>query len=181
MHLLWETENHPLLIFFPPSSPALQCLSNIPPLTDYFLKDKYTEELNEDNPLGMKGEIARSYAELIKQLWSGKYSYVTPRPFKVNAWTNSSHKDCTTLFIDLAESIPFSPSVFVLILMPFCSGVSLKSRPRWDASRHNSRATNSRTHTSSWPFSWMAFMRTWTASGRSLTSRWRMLTAGLTK
>lgn len=62
----------------------LQCLSNIPPLTEYFLKDKYTDELNEDNPLGMKGEIARAYAELIKQIWSGKYSYVTPRPFKVN-------------------------------------------------------------------------------------------------
>uniref|UniRef100_A0A3P9LM04 Ubiquitin carboxyl-terminal hydrolase 15 n=1 Tax=Oryzias latipes TaxID=8090 RepID=A0A3P9LM04_ORYLA len=61
---------------------AVQCLSNTPPLTDYFLKDKYTDELNEDNPLGMKGEIARVYAELIKQLWSGKYSYVTPRPFK---------------------------------------------------------------------------------------------------
>lgn len=62
----------------------LQCLSNIPPLTEYFLKDKYTDELNEDNPLGMKGEIARAYAELIKQIWSGKNSYVTPRPFKVN-------------------------------------------------------------------------------------------------
>ncbi|XP_061770483.1 ubiquitin carboxyl-terminal hydrolase 15-like isoform X3 [Nerophis ophidion] len=61
---------------------AVQCLSNTPPLTDYFLKDKYTSELNEDNPLGMKGEIAKAYAELIKQLWSCKYSYVTPRPFK---------------------------------------------------------------------------------------------------
>lgn len=61
---------------------AVQCLSNIQPLTEYFLKDKYVDELNEDNPLGMKGEIARSYAEMIKQLWSGKYSYVTPRPFK---------------------------------------------------------------------------------------------------
>ncbi|XP_035469918.2 ubiquitin carboxyl-terminal hydrolase 15-like isoform X2 [Scophthalmus maximus] len=61
---------------------AVQCLSNIPPLTEFFLKDKYTDELNEDNPLGMKGEIARAYAELIKQLWSGKFSYVTPRPFK---------------------------------------------------------------------------------------------------
>lgn len=64
---------------------ALQCLSNIPPLTEYFLKDKYQDELNEDNPLGMKGEIAKAYSELIKQLWSGKYSYVTPRPFKVNS------------------------------------------------------------------------------------------------
>ncbi|XP_051747395.1 ubiquitin carboxyl-terminal hydrolase 15 isoform X3 [Ctenopharyngodon idella] len=61
---------------------ATQCLSNVPPLTEFFLKDKYQEELNEDNPLGMKGEIAKAYAELIKQLWSGKYSYVTPRPFK---------------------------------------------------------------------------------------------------
>uniref|UniRef100_A0A671TT09 Ubiquitin carboxyl-terminal hydrolase 15 n=1 Tax=Sparus aurata TaxID=8175 RepID=A0A671TT09_SPAAU len=61
---------------------AVPCEDNIPPLTEYFLKDKYTEELNVDNPLGMKGEIARAYAELIKQLWTGKYSYVTPRPFK---------------------------------------------------------------------------------------------------
>ncbi|XP_062374038.1 ubiquitin carboxyl-terminal hydrolase 15-like isoform X4 [Sardina pilchardus] len=61
---------------------ATQCLSNIAPLTEYFLKDKYQDELNEDNPLGMKGEIAKAYAELAKQLWSGKYSYVTPRAFK---------------------------------------------------------------------------------------------------
>lgn len=66
-----------LLFFF------AQCLSSIPPLTDFFLKDRYQDELNEDNPLGMKGEIAKAYAELIKQLWSSKYSYVTPRPFKV--------------------------------------------------------------------------------------------------
>uniref|UniRef100_A0A3P8XTK5 Ubiquitin carboxyl-terminal hydrolase n=1 Tax=Esox lucius TaxID=8010 RepID=A0A3P8XTK5_ESOLU len=61
---------------------AVQCLSNVPPLTEYFLKDKYNDELNEDNPLGMKGEIAKAYAEITKQSWSGKYSYITPRPFK---------------------------------------------------------------------------------------------------
>lgn len=32
----------------------------------------------------MRGEIAKSYAELIKQMWSGKFSYVTPRAFKVS-------------------------------------------------------------------------------------------------
>lgn len=63
---------------------CFQCLSNTPPLTEYFLNDKYQEELNFDNPLGMRGEIAKSYAELIKQMWSGKYSYVTPRAFKVS-------------------------------------------------------------------------------------------------
>ncbi|CAB1347388.1 unnamed protein product, partial [Coregonus sp. 'balchen'] len=46
---------------------ALQCLSNVPPLTEYFLKDKYKDELNEDNPLGMKGEIAKAYADITKQ------------------------------------------------------------------------------------------------------------------
>ncbi|KAJ8401395.1 hypothetical protein AAFF_G00386260 [Aldrovandia affinis] len=61
---------------------AVQCLSNIPPLTEYFLKDRYQDELNVDNPLGMRGEIARVYADLTKQMWSGKYSHVTPRSFK---------------------------------------------------------------------------------------------------
>ncbi|KAL8212257.1 UNVERIFIED_CONTAM: ubiquitin carboxyl-terminal hydrolase [Gekko kuhli] len=61
---------------------ALQCLSNTPPLTDYFLEDKYEAEINQDNPLGMRGEIAEAYAELIKQMWSGRHSHVAPRMFK---------------------------------------------------------------------------------------------------
>ncbi|XP_071068165.1 ubiquitin carboxyl-terminal hydrolase 4 isoform X6 [Dasypus novemcinctus] len=61
---------------------ALQCLSNTAPLTDYFLKDEYEAEINRDNPLGMKGEIAEAYAELIKQMWSGRDAYVAPRLFK---------------------------------------------------------------------------------------------------
>ncbi|XP_009991770.1 PREDICTED: ubiquitin carboxyl-terminal hydrolase 4 [Chaetura pelagica] len=61
---------------------ALQCLSNTPPLTDYFLEDKYEAEINQNNPLGMRGEIAEAYAELIKQMWSGRQSHVAPRVFK---------------------------------------------------------------------------------------------------
>ncbi|XP_060080638.1 ubiquitin carboxyl-terminal hydrolase 15-like isoform X1 [Ylistrum balloti] len=61
---------------------ALQCMSSVPMLTQYFLNDDWVNEVNEDNPLGMRGEIARSYAELIKTLWSGKYSYTAPRNFK---------------------------------------------------------------------------------------------------
>ncbi|XP_067610495.1 ubiquitin carboxyl-terminal hydrolase 4 isoform X7 [Pseudorca crassidens] len=61
---------------------ALQCLSNTAPLTDYFLKDEYEAEINRDNPLGMKGEIAEAYAELIKQMWSGRDAHVAPRTFK---------------------------------------------------------------------------------------------------
>ncbi|XP_017658693.1 ubiquitin carboxyl-terminal hydrolase 4 isoform X4 [Nannospalax galili] len=61
---------------------ALQCLSNTAPLTEYFLKDEYEAEINRDNPLGMKGEIAEAYAELIKQMWSGRDTHVAPRIFK---------------------------------------------------------------------------------------------------
>ena len=48
---------------------AIQCLSNTPELTLYFLSQKYKEEINEENPLGTKGKIAKKYAYLIKKLW----------------------------------------------------------------------------------------------------------------
>uniref|UniRef100_A0A669BDN9 Ubiquitin carboxyl-terminal hydrolase n=1 Tax=Oreochromis niloticus TaxID=8128 RepID=A0A669BDN9_ORENI len=61
---------------------ALQCLSNTPPLTEYFLQNSYVDELNFTNPLGMKGEIAEAYADVIKQMWSGRHYSVVPRVFK---------------------------------------------------------------------------------------------------
>uniref|UniRef100_A0A803SXM9 ubiquitinyl hydrolase 1 n=1 Tax=Anolis carolinensis TaxID=28377 RepID=A0A803SXM9_ANOCA len=61
---------------------ALQCLSNVPPLTEYFLNNCYLDELNFSNPLGMKGEIAEAYADLIKQQWSGHHRSIVPRMFK---------------------------------------------------------------------------------------------------
>lgn len=59
-------------------------MSNVPKLTKYFLSDKWSEDVNVDNPLGMHGEIATSYAELIRTMWSGTYSFTTPRNFKVS-------------------------------------------------------------------------------------------------
>ncbi|XP_059012609.1 LOW QUALITY PROTEIN: ubiquitin carboxyl-terminal hydrolase 11 [Mustela lutreola] len=61
---------------------ALQCLSNVPQLTEYFLKNRYLEELNFCNPLGMKGEIAEAYADLVKQAWSGHHRSIVPHVFK---------------------------------------------------------------------------------------------------
>ncbi|KAL0978331.1 hypothetical protein UPYG_G00169110 [Umbra pygmaea] len=61
---------------------ALQCLSNASPLTEYFLDDRYEAEINRDNPLGMRGEIAEAYADLVKQMWLSRSSYVAPRTFK---------------------------------------------------------------------------------------------------
>eukprot|EP01118_Nematostelium_gracile_P016981 TRINITY_DN7131_c0_g1_i1.p1 TRINITY_DN7131_c0_g1~~TRINITY_DN7131_c0_g1_i1.p1 ORF type:complete len:918 (-),score=273.75 TRINITY_DN7131_c0_g1_i1:43-2796(-) len=61
---------------------SIQCLSNTAPLTEYFLNNVYKEDVNRDNPLGMKGEIADQYATLIKDLWAGTHSSVAPRDFK---------------------------------------------------------------------------------------------------
>merc|ERR1719284_1031760 len=61
----------------------IQGLSNIHEVTEYFDNDNYVEDINEDNPLGMKGEIARSFGQLIKDMWCGKFTYVVPRAFKM--------------------------------------------------------------------------------------------------
>ncbi|KAJ3025872.1 ubiquitin carboxyl-terminal hydrolase, partial [Rhizophlyctis rosea] len=62
---------------------ALQCLSNTSPLTQFFLSGRWKDEINEDNPLGMKGEIAEAYAKTIKELWDPKHpSSIQPRLFK---------------------------------------------------------------------------------------------------
>ncbi|XP_075814426.1 ubiquitin carboxyl-terminal hydrolase 11 [Microtus pennsylvanicus] len=61
---------------------ALQCLSNVPRLTDYFLHNRYLAELNFGNPLGTRGELAEAYADLLKQTWSGCHRAVAPRVFK---------------------------------------------------------------------------------------------------
>merc|ERR1711892_123280 len=61
----------------------IQGLSNTPEVIEYFDNDNYLEDINEDNPLGMKGEIAKSFGQLIKDMWSGKFTYVVPRAFKM--------------------------------------------------------------------------------------------------
>ncbi|CAM4765914.1 unnamed protein product [Rotaria magnacalcarata] len=62
---------------------ALQCLSNVPPLTAYFL-GQYEDHINRDNPLGMKGDVAKAYGDLIREIWSGKSSFCTPKSLNQN-------------------------------------------------------------------------------------------------
>jgi ubiquitin C-terminal hydrolase len=65
---------------------AIQCLSLTGLLSQYFLKDLYMWELNQENPLGMDGRVALSYGNLIKKIHtqSSKFSAVAPRGMK---WT----------------------------------------------------------------------------------------------
>ncbi|WJX73807.1 Ubiquitin carboxyl-terminal hydrolase 8 [Trifolium repens] len=60
---------------------ALQCLTHTPKLVDYFLED-YGREINPDNPLGMNGEIASAFGDLLRKLWAPGASPVAPRIFK---------------------------------------------------------------------------------------------------
>lgn len=61
---------------------SVQCLSNSPGLTDFFVSGKYATMLNRSNPLGFRGQIAEQWGELMKEMWSGEYSVVTPRALK---------------------------------------------------------------------------------------------------
>ncbi|KAF8646117.1 hypothetical protein HU200_065963 [Digitaria exilis] len=60
---------------------AIQSLVHTPPLVEYFLED-YTREINTDNPLGLQGELAIAFGELLRKLWSSGRSSVAPRAFK---------------------------------------------------------------------------------------------------
>jgi len=63
---------------------ALQCISNVPALTEYFLRREYLQHINRDNPLGMKGDVAQAYGDLIANMWSGKINYYAPKTLKQN-------------------------------------------------------------------------------------------------
>lgn len=63
---------------------ALQCLSHCKELTEYFLAQVYKSELNETNPLGMNGLLAKSYSYLIAALFNSAYQKFSfpPSEFK---------------------------------------------------------------------------------------------------
>lgn len=67
---------------------ALQAVSNTRPLTLYFQRDAQLCELNSSNPLGTKGQVARRYAELCRELWAGSTRSVAPLKLR---WCVSKH------------------------------------------------------------------------------------------
>ncbi|PVH19015.1 hypothetical protein CXQ85_001309 [Candidozyma haemuli] len=70
---------------------ALQCLTHIPELNYYFFFDLYQKELNTNNPLGYKGDVAVAFSSLLHKLYgSGSPSAVTPREFKYTVGRHSS-------------------------------------------------------------------------------------------
>uniref|UniRef100_A0A2P2LYE8 Ubiquitin carboxyl-terminal hydrolase n=3 Tax=Rhizophora mucronata TaxID=61149 RepID=A0A2P2LYE8_RHIMU len=60
---------------------AIQCLVHTPEFAKYF-RDNYHQEINWQNPLGMVGELALAFGELLRKLWASGRTPVSPRPFK---------------------------------------------------------------------------------------------------
>lgn len=60
---------------------AIQCLAHTPKLVDYFLGD-YGKEINQENLLGTKGELALAFGDLLSKLWTPRDTPVAPAIFK---------------------------------------------------------------------------------------------------
>ncbi|CAG8447803.1 409_t:CDS:2 [Ambispora leptoticha] len=61
---------------------VIQCLSGTIPFSRYFLNGSYKQHVNLINPLGTKGQLAEAFAKLIRYMWSGQYTFVSPVTFK---------------------------------------------------------------------------------------------------
>ncbi|KAI3781720.1 hypothetical protein L2E82_11743 [Cichorium intybus] len=60
---------------------AIQCLVHTPEFARYFRED-YNQEINWHNPLGMVGELALAFGELLRKLWAPGRTPFAPRQFK---------------------------------------------------------------------------------------------------
>jgi ubiquitin carboxyl-terminal hydrolase 4/11/15 len=47
------------------------------------LSNDYFKDINEENPLGSKGELVRKFGSLIKKVWCGTKSSTTPSTLKM--------------------------------------------------------------------------------------------------
>ena len=51
---------------------SLQCLSHTAPLARVFLSGDFMADLNRDNPLGNRGELAEAFGALMRKLWQAR-------------------------------------------------------------------------------------------------------------
>ena len=61
---------------------SIACISNCTELTYYFLKGDYLKDINEENTLGMRGEVAREWGKLLESYWVKNTSVGDPSDFK---------------------------------------------------------------------------------------------------
>ncbi|KAI1694805.1 ubiquitin carboxyl-terminal hydrolase domain-containing protein [Ditylenchus destructor] len=64
---------------------AIQCLSNIPELVEYFVSGQHHKEisrLNEESPETNRGKLASEFGKLLQAMWSGVDAVHNPSEFK---------------------------------------------------------------------------------------------------
>jgi ubiquitin C-terminal hydrolase len=57
---------------------GLQCLSNTHRLTEYMLSGQFNSDINKNNRISTKGKIVTAYADLVREMWKGSSSSVSP-------------------------------------------------------------------------------------------------------
>ncbi|VVB06421.1 unnamed protein product [Arabis nemorensis] len=60
---------------------AIQCLVHTPEFASYFQED-YHQDINRQNRLGMVGELALAFGDLLRKLWAPGSTPIEPGPFK---------------------------------------------------------------------------------------------------
>lgn len=61
---------------------GIQCITSIGALTEYFLTNLYIPDINEQNPIGTKGELSKAYAKQLQKMWYGEEESVAPTVLK---------------------------------------------------------------------------------------------------
>eukprot|EP01107_Rhizomastix_libera_P010242 TRINITY_DN265_c0_g2_i3.p1 TRINITY_DN265_c0_g2~~TRINITY_DN265_c0_g2_i3.p1 ORF type:complete len:1276 (+),score=402.87 TRINITY_DN265_c0_g2_i3:39-3830(+) len=90
---------------------GLQCLSNTRELRQFFLSQKWKDDLNADNPLSRNGEFATEFSEFIKKMWKGNQGVVSPSSLKATIgkyapqFAGFSQQDSHELIINLLDGL----------------------------------------------------------------------------
>ncbi|XP_034732113.1 ubiquitin carboxyl-terminal hydrolase 8 isoform X1 [Etheostoma cragini] len=89
----------------------LQCLCNTPAMAEYFNNNFYLEDINRQNILGHKGEVAEEFGVIMKALWAGLYKCISPRDFKItigkinDQFAGSDQQDSQELLLFLMDGL----------------------------------------------------------------------------
>ncbi len=89
---------------------SIACLSNCIELTYYFLKGDYKKDINEENHLGMGGDLAKSWGDLLYQYWVEGTRVGDPSDFKYtigrkapifSGYGQQDSNEFMTIFLDI--------------------------------------------------------------------------------
>lgn len=58
---------------------SLQCLLQLEQLGNYFYDEAYRSDVNRQNPLGWQGQVADTFGEFLKNVFSDEYSTIAPK------------------------------------------------------------------------------------------------------